>query len=61
MDFEDLDEFLMMDISRKGWGACIKIIGMWRRVYDVLIPGIALMAGPHQPENSAEKIFLHRF
>ena len=48
-------------MGRKGWGSYIKIIGVWGRVYDVLIPGIALVAGPHRPENSARKIFLHRF
>ena len=30
---------------------------IWGNVYGVLIPGIALVAGPHRPENSAEKIF----
>ena len=54
-------EFMRIHIGRKGWGSYIKIIGVWGRVYDVLIPGIALVAGPHRPENSAEKIFLLRF
>jgi hypothetical protein len=54
-------EFLRIHVGRKGWGSYINIIGVWGRVCGVLIPGIALVAGPHRPENSAEKIFLHRF
>ena len=54
-------QFLRIHIGRKGWGSYIKIIGVWGRVYGVLIPGIALVAGPHRPKNSAKKIFLHRF
>ena len=32
-------------------------MGVWGRVYGVLIPAIALVAGPHRPENSAKKFF----
>ena len=59
--FANESKFLRIHIGRKGRGSYIKIIGVWGRVYDVLIPGIALVAGPHRPENSAKKNFLHRF
>ena len=54
-------EFLRIHIGRKGWGSYIKIIGVWGRVYDVLIPGIALVAGPHRPKNSSRKNFFIDF
>ena len=50
-------QFLRIHIGRKGWGSYIKIIGVWGRVYGVLIPGVALVAGPHRPRNSAKKFF----
>ena len=55
--FANESELLRIHIGRKGRGSYIKIIGVWGRVYGVLIPGIALVAGPHRPENLAEKIF----
>ena len=36
-------------------------MGVLGQVYGVLIPGIALVAGPHRPENSAEKFFYMDF
>ena len=59
--FANESKFLRIHIGKKGQGPYLKIIGIWGHIYGVLIPGIALVAGPHQPENSAEKIFLHRF
>ena len=61
MFFKIFLEFSKLDCGRKGCGQYNKITGPWGHRYDVSIPNIDLVAGPHRQKKSTLKNFLSRF